>query len=124
MSGSPSVSPQELAAAFRRLNGRRSKYGAKTKVQDGIKFDSRREAARYRELLLMQAANEISGLEPHPKFALHVNGIQVGTYSADASYWCHGKYCVEDCKGYARTQLYRLKRRMMQAEYGITVQEV
>jgi hypothetical protein len=40
-----------------------SKYRAKPQVIDGHRFASKKEAARYRELLLLQRAGEIRNLE-------------------------------------------------------------
>ena len=41
----------------------KSKYRAVKTEVDGITFDSKREAARYMELMLMQRAGEIKRLE-------------------------------------------------------------
>ena len=38
------------------------KYNARKTVVDGIKFDSKKEAARYSELKLMEKAGEIYNL--------------------------------------------------------------
>ena len=46
------------------------KYGNKKVTVDGIKFDSKREANRYRELELMRRGGLIKNLEIHPKFTL------------------------------------------------------
>lgn len=42
------------------------KYRNKKTEIRGRKFDSRREAARYAELVAMQRAGEIYGLDCHP----------------------------------------------------------
>jgi hypothetical protein len=40
---------------------KRAKYGAEPTVVDGIRFDSKKEAARYQELKLLAKAGEIQG---------------------------------------------------------------
>ena len=39
-----------------------NKFGAKPTTVDGVRFDSRREASRYRELKLLERAGEIRNL--------------------------------------------------------------
>ena len=50
--------------------GGKSKYKADKVVVDGVKFDSKREARRYRELKLLEKAGEISDLQMQVKFVL------------------------------------------------------
>lgn len=47
-----------------------TKYHAQTTEVDGIKFASKKEAKRYAELVLMEKAHEITGLERQRKFTL------------------------------------------------------
>lgn len=103
---------------------KRSKYGAKPTVLDGIRFASRREAARYAELKALQRAGVISDLELQPAFPLVVQGIKVATYRADFRYRNRsGEIVVEDVKGVA-TPVYRLKAKLMLALHKIAVSEV
>jgi hypothetical protein len=102
-----------------------SKYRAiKTEV-DGVLFDSKREAAHYCELKLRQKAGEIDLLELQPEFALVVSGVVVGKYRADFRYVLthNGELVVDDSKGF-RTPVYRLKKKIVEAIYGIEIQEV
>lgn len=48
----------------------RSKYGARKTVIDGITFDSKKEANRYRELILLERAGEICNLRLQVPFEL------------------------------------------------------
>ena len=48
----------------------RNKYGARKTRVDGIEFDSKREADRYRELKLLEKAGRIDGLRLQVKFEL------------------------------------------------------
>lgn len=101
-----------------------SKYNAKPTIVDGVRFASRKEAARYRELCLMQRAGEIEDLELQPKFPLVVSGINVGTYIADFRYLDRttGERIVEDVKG-VRTSVYKIKAKLVKALHGVEVFE-
>lgn len=97
---------------------RRNKYGARK--TNG--FDSAKEARRAAALGLMERAGEISGLRKQVKFSLAVNGEHVCTYTADFVYERGGKRIVEDVKGFT-TDVYRIKRALMLACYGIEILE-
>ena len=99
------------------------KYGAQPTEVDGIRFASKAEARRYRELKLMWAAGEISYLELQPDYPLIVNGVKIGTYVADFTYETDHGTVVEDVKG-VKTPVYRLKKKLVKALYGIEIQEV
>lgn len=104
-----------------------NKYNAVTTVIDGIKFASGAEAQRYCELKLLEKAGEISGLEVHPRFQIVVNNHNVCTYIADFDYLdTDGKMVVEDVKGMKKGSAYsmfRIKKKLMSACYGIDVIE-
>jgi hypothetical protein len=99
-----------------------SKYHAVPTVIDGIRFDSKAEAARYRDLKIFEAAGEIYNLQVHVKYPLVVNGIKIGSYEADFVYGENGRIVVEDVKG-VRTPVYRLKNKLMRAIHGIEIVE-
>jgi hypothetical protein len=100
-----------------------SKYGAiKTEI-DGVIFASKREAKRYSELKLAERNGDISNLELQPKFPLIVNGKKIATYIADFRYTEHGQVVIEDAKGF-RTAVYRLKKKMVEAQYDVEIIEV
>ena len=115
--------------------GRRTKYHNRETVVDGHRFASRREAARYGELRLLERAGQIAGLELQPAFVLHapklnsdgelVRLVSIGKYLADFRYrdLISGLEVVEDAKG-VRTPVYRLKSKLIAVEYGITIREV
>jgi hypothetical protein len=107
-----------------------SKYRNKKTVVDGITFDSKKEAARYSELKLLEKAGIIKYLELQPKIKLEVAGIKIvyGTghqvrYHGDFRYWdCDKKhFVVEDTKG-VKTPAYRLKKAILRA-MGIDIVE-
>lgn len=99
-----------------------TKYHAvKTKIDD-ITFDSKAEAARYSTLKLLERNGDISNLQVHPSFQLIVNGQKIGKYIADFTYNENGRRIVEDVKG-IKTPVYRLKKKLMTALYGIEILE-
>lgn len=104
-----------------------NKYGNKPTTVDGYDFDSRLEANRYGELVLMQKAGIITDLAVHPRWDLPVNGVIVARYEADFSYSDveSGKLVVEDTKsGPTKTPTYRIKAKLMLAIHGIRVSEI
>jgi len=123
-----------------RLTAPYRKYKAVRTVVDGITFDSKRESKRYMELKRMQDEGLISDLELQKKFLLipeirlpdstgprggKIKGRQLERpvyYVADFVYQQDGKQVVEDCKG-MRTDVYKIKRRLMQEKYNITIKE-
>lgn len=110
-------------------SGKPSKYRNEPVVIDGIRFDSKREAARWAELQLMLKAGLIANLRRQVRFALHVvNGAHVADYVADHVYYDYERGCevVEDVKSPATAAdpLYRLKNRMFEAEYRMPIYEV
>lgn len=108
-----------------------SKYNSKKTIVDGQKFDSKKEARRYQELLLLEKAGEIQNLCRQVKFVLipsqrDENGKVVErecSYKADFTYEEGIKTVVEDVKGY-RTKEYIIKRKLMLYQYGIRIREV
>jgi len=102
----------------------RNKYRAVKTEVDGITFDSKREAARYMELVLLERAGEISHLELQPSFVCMVNGHKICTYKADFRYFSASNSIVEDVKG-MKTPVYRLKKKLVEALYpGVKIQEI
>lgn len=102
---------------------RRTKYAAVRTTVDGITFASKREAARYGELKLLERAGAIQNLRLQPRYVLHAgNGVKVCEYVADYEYLENGVLITEDCKGF-RTEVYKLKSRHFKAEYGREIRE-
>jgi|SRR5476651_541189 hypothetical protein len=109
----------------------RSKYGAVPTVVDNVRFASQKEARRYSELKLLQKIGEISALDLQPRYELKVHSpydmsgpFKICTYVGDFAYIEKGgKQVVEDVKG-VKTPVYRLKKRLMKAVFGIEVKEI
>lgn len=101
-----------------------TKYNAKRTKVDGLDFDSKAEARRYQVLRLMERGGEIHGLTCHPRYPLVVNEQKICTYVGDFLYRTRdGKSILEDVKG-VRTPVYRLKKKLLLALYGIEICEV
>lgn len=104
-----------------------SKYHNQKVVVDGIKFDSKKEAKRYQELRLLRRTGEINNLRLQAPYVL-IDKSKYGRaikYIADFVYYDNGlkKEIVEDTKGY-RTDVYKLKKRLMAERYGIEIKEL
>lgn len=106
------------------------KYRAQPQIVDGVRFASKAEARRYGELKMLEKAGEIKELELQPKFPLYAvrasNGevIKVADYYGDFRYRDRvGAVVVEDVKGYSKEPYYRMKRRFVEAQYGIEIRE-
>lgn len=106
-----------------------SKYHNKPCTIQGEKFDSRKEARRYGELCYLERAKEIKELKRQVKFELipKQDGERACYYVADFVYYEKDKggewqYIVEDCKG-ARTDVYKIKRKLMLHVHGIRIRE-
>lgn len=104
-----------------------SKYhNQKTKTVDGIEHDSKHEAERWMELQMLQRAGEIANLRRQVPFELipKQEGERACNYIADFVYLDKsGKTVVEDAKG-VRTDVYKIKKKLMLWRYDICIKEV
>lgn len=120
-----------------------TKYNNKKVTVDGVTFDSKREAKRYQELLLLEKVGAIRDLKRQEKYVLipaqyepDIIGPKGGrkrgriierecSYYADFTYWDNERGCqvVEDTKG-MRTKEYVIKRKLMLQVYGIRIIEI
>ena len=98
------------------------------------KFDSVKEYRRWQELKLLQRAGEIYDLQRQVPFVLiptqkdEITGKVIEReckYIADFTYRsCKtGRITVEDAKG-AKTEVYKLKKKIMLYRHGIQIKEV
>ena len=105
-----------------------SKYN-NTKVRIGGEvYDSKREYKRWCELKLLERAGIIRNLQRQVKYRL-IDGKKTADrmerpcdYIADFVYYENGKLVVEDCKG-MRTDVYKIKRKLMLEKYNISIRE-
>ena len=114
------LTPEQYAA----LNSKRkaTKYRAVATRVDGIKFDSTKEARCWQDMCLQQQAGQITELRRQIPFAMVVNGHHVCEYWADFVFKREGKTVVMDAKGF-RTEIFKLKRKLMLACHGIEIRE-
>lgn len=101
----------------------RSKFNNRQVHADGLTFDSLAEHRRWCELKLLQQGGAIAGLTVHDRWPLYVKGVLVCHYESDFCYAENNKLVVEDVKG-ALTELYKLKKKMMRACWGIRIVEI
>ena len=121
-----------------------NKYYNKKCTVNGIIFDSRKEARRYQELLLLQRAGVIKSLQRQGMYVLipeeyesferyGKNGQELTpgkklierecAYVADFVYEEDGKTVIEDTKGF-KTKDFIIKRKLMLYTHGIRIREV
>lgn len=100
-----------------------NKYKAVPTLVGDIRFDSKAEAKRYSELLLLFRGGVIRNLELQPEFPVTINGRKVFTYKADFAYFEGQERVIEDVKG-VRTPVYRLKKKCVEAAFNVTIREV
>ena len=101
------------------------KYHAQPTTIDGIRFDSKKEATRYGWLLYRQKIGEIRDLRYQVRYSITVTNLQTGELRDVAAYVADFEYfdvaadhvITEDVKG-MRTALYRLKKKLVEAQYG------
>lgn len=107
-----------------------------------MKFDSKKEARRYDELMAMLRAGQIRDLKLQPQFTIQEayttpegQRVRAIRYQADFSYMrptepdCAGEIhwlrVVEDVKSRAtKTRVYEIKKKLMREKLGIEIQEV
>ena len=122
---------------------KKQKYHAQKVTFDGMEFDSKREMLRWQELRALERNGEIFGLRRQVRFELipaqYAPDVVTKTgkkkrgaclerkcdYIADFVYsdLRTGEYVVEDAKG-MKTEVYKIKRKLMLYIHGIRVKEV
>ena len=110
---------------------RANKYGNQKTVVDGITFDSKAEAARWVDLKQLEKAGVISELRRQVRYELVPKGkdstgqtVRSVAYVADFEYLDDvGAPVVEDVKG-MKTEVYRLKKKLMFHVHGIEIREI
>lgn len=103
---------------------KKSKYNATKTEVDGIIFDSKKEANRYKELKLLLKCGRIGLLQRQVEYELNEGGSHSLKYIADFEYIdaLTGQKITEDCKGF-RTDIYKKKCRLMKKVHNITIKE-
>lgn len=117
MKGYNSFVPQFAAVGSKRL-----KYGNKKTCVDGVVFDSRKEADRYRELRMLEKAGIVSDLKLQQRFEIVPKAggnKRARFYIADFTYSEDGKRICEDVKSPITRQnpVYTLKKALFLWQY-------
>jgi hypothetical protein len=112
------------------IDVKQNKYHNKKVYYDGHWFDSQKEKSWYIKYKLMEQAGEILDLKLQVKyeliktFKLEDKTYRSTNYIADFTYKTKdGKLHVIDVKG-MRTDVYKLKKKLMAWKYGIEIEEV
>lgn len=103
---------------------KKTKYSNKKCVFNDIKFDSKLEMERYKELILLStggAINELQLQKPfilQDKFKRNGKGIRAIKYLADFFYFDEKlkKYVCEDTKGF-ETEVFKIKKKIFLSKY-------
>lgn len=122
-----------------------SKYYSKKVTLSGVTYDSKKEAYRHYELVMLERAGKITDLQRQVEFELipaqrepDTIGVRGGVkkgktielavkYVADFCYKENGKLVVEDVKGYKKGTAYAvfaIKRKLMLYVHGIRIKEI
>ena len=107
---------------------KKNKYNNKITELDGIKFHSRKEAARYSQLKLYEKGKLISDLrlqvkyELIPKLVINGKSERAISYVADFVYFdtVNNVEVVEDVKG-LMTDVFKIKYRLMKQIHNIDI---
>lgn len=108
------------------LQANRKYHNLKGYEVDGIKFDSKKEANRYKELKIFERAGKIKDLKLQVPYTL----IPKSEYGREIKYYADFVYfdldeneeIVEDTKGF-KTDIYKIKKRLFQEKYHKEIKE-
>ena len=135
----PSMQEQAAQAMMGTMKSKaiKAKYGNTATEENGIRFGSKLEARRFRELLQMEQAGEIWDLHLQEEFVLKpAYTLPDGSRSRAIKYVADFTYrrrtvgggeerVVEDTKSRpTKTPVYRMKKKLMESVHGIIIQEV
>ncbi len=105
-----------------------SKYHNRKTNYNGVNFMSRKEAGYARTLDALKFAKDprekVVSYETQVPFQIEMNGINICKYLADFKVIYKDKHIeIVDVKGF-RTDIYRLKKKLVEAQYGIVIKEI
>ena len=126
----------KIVSRDRRRVAAAAKYGNVKTTRGSLRFDSKKEAARFDELAAMQGMGQIKDLRMQVEFILQpayttMEGERVRAirYLADFTYYRRSgndwTYVVEDVKSSpTRTRTYLMKKKMMMDRLGLSITEI
>ena len=114
------------------ISKKKNKYRNQKVEVDGIKFDSRKEANYYSDLLIKKKAGLIADFERQVRFDIIVNNIQIAKYFLDFKVInVDGTISYYDVKGkdkvsgkWITTDVFALKKKLVEAIYSIKIEKV
>ena len=120
---------------FELINGKlvsskpKSKFGNRKVEIDGFKFDSQKEANFYCKLKILKDSGEIADFDKQVKFDIRVNNIHIANYFLDFLVKKNdGTIDYIDIKGqdryskkFIKTDVFQLKKKLVEAIYGIEI---
>lgn len=105
------------AKPYNKMRNIRTEYNGRT-------YDSHAEARRAEELDTLKMYGDIVEVIPQFPMPIFINDIKVCTYFADFKVtYKDGRIEYEDVKGF-KTAMYKLKKKMVKAYYGIDILEI
>lgn len=109
----------------------KNKFNAKKITIDGVVFDSQKEGRYYQRLKLLKMARDTNNRPKEiifqPRYDIIVNNIKIGFYKADFKVIYPNRTEIIDVKGLRKGsayQLFRLKKKLVEALYQIEIIEV
>ena len=138
----PRAQKQVLQKLGAQQRARENKYHNEKDSRGGIRFDSKKEARRYDELMILLRAGKIRDLKLQAQFTLQESYVTPGgervraiRYVADFAYEratapdCAGDIhwlpVVEDVKSQAtKTDKYKIKAKLFRERYGFAITEI
>jgi hypothetical protein len=99
-----------------------NKFGNTPTLYKGRRFASQLEASHAAELDMLRRAKDpsqqVKSVEYQYRIPIVMNGIKCGTYVADFYVlFADGHKEIQETKGF-KTQLYNLKKKLVEAQYG------
>ena len=109
----------------------KNKFNAKKVKYKDITFDSIKEYRYYLKLEQLKKATDkkerVFDIELQPRYDIIVNKIKIGFYKADFKVYYTDRIEIIDVKGLKKGsayQLFRLKKKLVEALYNIKIIEV
>ncbi len=108
------------------------KFGAQPTVHEGVRYDSKKEAKRAGELDLLKRAGEVAFYLRQVRFPIRPPRRDANDKAVDPGevwvcdflvWWTSGACTIEDTKGH-RTPAYLRKKRLVEALYPFTIDEL
>lgn len=105
---------------------KKNKYGAHKTEVDGLVFDSKKESTEWIKLCRMEAAGMISNLKRQTELPFVLKGKKMFVYKPDMEYDAPDGHHYVDVKSpiTAKNPVFRLKRKIIETEYGITIETI